>query len=131
MVSLLQWNDRLLLVELAYRVVLLAPAHLIILDEQYIEAYAPRLAAGASSVRCMPEAMDLSFYHPLLIVGIINNPVVGELTIDESSLLPVSHEVASLILVVTGPLINRSSWCCEPTLRCSGQTKAHHVPYVP
>jgi hypothetical protein len=74
--SLLLWDDWFLLVELAHRVVFLAPAHLVILDGKHVEADPPRFAARASSVLRVPEAVHFSFDHQLLIIRMTNNPVV-------------------------------------------------------
>ncbi len=85
--SLLLRDDRLLFVELADGVVLLAPAHLIVFYGENVEAYPPSLATGASSILRMPKAMDLSFGHQLLIAPNINNPVVDVLKWEPDSQL--------------------------------------------
>jgi hypothetical protein len=74
--SLLFRNYWLLLVEFAHRVVLRASAHLIVLDGENVQAYPSSLTAGASPVLGMPEALDPSFGHWVLIIGMANNPVV-------------------------------------------------------
>jgi hypothetical protein len=53
---LLFGRDRLLLVEIAYQVIFLALAHLEILQVEDVVPDAPRLAARAPAIFCVPKA---------------------------------------------------------------------------